>query len=72
MTHNDDSRPENPNDPIEAAFAQLGKQRRFSIGDLVRFDGRLYFVESYGFEAERRGDFAAEEITYQLEAVHAR
>jgi hypothetical protein len=65
--HNDNNR-----DPVESAFAELGSKRRFHVGDLVRFDGRLFIVQSYIFEAERNGAYMLEEITYHLEPVWPR
>jgi hypothetical protein len=61
-----------PHDPVEAAFAELGSKRRFHVGDLVRFDGRLFIVQSYIFEAERNGAYMLEEVTYHLEPVWPR
>jgi hypothetical protein len=62
----------NANDPVEAAFAELGSKRRFHVGDLVRFDKRLFIVQSYIFEAERNGEYMLEEVTYHLEPVWPR
>jgi hypothetical protein len=61
-----------PTDPVEEAFKELGSKRRFHVGDLVRFDGRLFIVQSYIFEAERNGEYMLEEVTYHLEPVWPR
>jgi hypothetical protein len=63
---------DNQRDPVEAAFAELDHKRRFHVGDLVRFEKRMFIVQSYIFEAERNGEYMLEEITYHLEPVWPR
>ena len=58
-------------DPVEAAFAQLGIKREYNLGDLVHWAGELWYVDGWRFDAQRTEGEAFEDIEYSLSRVYA-
>jgi len=57
-------------DRVEKAFAELGKKRLYEVNDIVRWDGELFHVEGWIFEAGRSPHEHFEDIMYSLTRVY--